>query len=261
MLQQASSLPENKLLLINMTLSFFALFLFFALGVAVIATTLGWIAVVRIRKSEGKLYGYRLAAFSALFFPTVLFLLMTSLLSVFAMRLELIFGLVVLFTLLTLCVKLFRALLRKVRGQEGAQEILGWKKNRFLYVGLAVLLVMSGTLLFLQQPREMGRSLVSESQDGKYEAEVTTWKRMRVFGADEVTYHFLLQDFGDEYDEPYIFEESSHSLAPLRKKPLFSDKGQIVWKDVSEAAVFYWAGKEVYRIETEPVKGSSSADS
>ena len=128
-----------------MNFTFFALILLFVLILSILASILGWIAAARIRKSDGKLSGFRLAAFSALCLPTLLLLLISVLLSVLAMRFELVLGLAVLLTLLPLSVRCFQFLLRSVRGEKGG-PVFAWANNRYLYSGLIFLWMVGGIL-------------------------------------------------------------------------------------------------------------------
>ena len=58
-------------------LSFFAIFIILLMLITIPGVIMGWVAAGRIRRSEGKLYGMRFAAFAALFVPIIIiFILM-----------------------------------------------------------------------------------------------------------------------------------------------------------------------------------------
>lgn len=120
-------------------------------------TILGWVAAARIRRSEGKLYGLRIAAFAAMFVPTLLLILIPVMAFAVAMRIgvfssslqeedSMILGAVLFATFALLSVKVFQGCLRHLRGKGTFRETFGLKRNRLLLIALALIWLVIGGL-------------------------------------------------------------------------------------------------------------------
>lgn len=236
------------------------LFLFVIVLMLIPATICGWVAASRIKRSEGKLYGLRLAAFAGLFFPGVVLFLIPVVCTTLVIRLSMIsdkepsviLGVAVFITFAFLCVKVFSGLWRKILGKGRIRQTFGLKKNKYGFGFLVILWIVTGVLLFVQRPRQEGKVSSAESLNFSYQAEASTWRQMHIFGRDRLTYRFTLEGKGGSIQEEW---EIPVPFSKTKPEYVFSERGIIQWRQDSSLVFFMVDGRKVFQIETKPLRG------
>lgn len=241
--------------------AFFGLILILLLLIP--GTILGWVAAGRIRRSEGQLYGLRLAVFAGMFFPTVLLLVLpfatTAIMvrvSVFSLSLSKIDGVLLAALVFAssafLSVRIFQASLRGILGKRKNRELFRWKKNRVPLIVIALLWIGIGVLFFLQRPRQIDELVTSESKDQMYQAKASTWHQMQAFGSDRVFYRFKIRGKGGAVNQSWDISVPTAELAKdYLTSPIsdywFEENGSIRWGEANSKVEFIVSGVVVFQ--------------
>lgn len=246
----------------------FALFLVFFVVMLVFGTILGWVAAGRIRRSEGQLYGLRLAAFAGLFFPALLALI-TPLVVATAVARSLsattqasgpFLAIAALVSLAFVSVRLFQAARRNILGKGEIRELFGRKKNRVPLILISLLWIGVGCVIFLQRPRQVDEVVKSESENQLYQATASTWEQRQVFGAKRAFYRFEIAGRGGTVNRswdvliPTAELAKSHSASPIAHY-WFEKEGSIQWHEPNREVEFIVDGVVVFEASLSSLQG------
>lgn len=230
----------------------------------IIGTLLSWIAAARIRTSEGKLYGLRLAAISGMILPTLVFILMPFAFTAILIRIQshtlsfpwhdvtfLVAGVFITFAFLS--IKLFQGCRRRILGIGTFRERFALKKNRIVIGFLALLWIGLGSLTYLQRPQKLDDDTTSKSPDGEFSARASTWHSRRIFISDLTTYRFEIIDRDGNPKSvrqiPVAMTGHSQNITDFSESSeyWFSKIGAIAWETDSSEAYFLVNGSEFFR--------------
>lgn len=234
----------------------------------IIGTILTWISAARIRNSEGKLYGLRLAAISGMILPTILLIVLPFAVAAISIRIQshsfgflehdailLGFGLFITFAFLS--VKIFQGCRRCILGIGTFREGFGLKKNKIIFGLLTLLWGGLGIIFYFQRPKLIDDYTTSKSPNGEFTARASTWHSMRIFTSDQTSYRF---EFIDRYGNakrlrqlPVASTGHSRSMTDFSETSddWFSSIGTIEWEADSSEAHFLVKGRRLFRASVE----------
>jgi hypothetical protein len=249
-------------------LSFFAILIFLMILITIPGVIMGWVAAGRIRRSEGKLYGMRFAAFAALFFPilavfilpfAIIFLAFTflSLNQVFDRSHAILFATPILAIGLILGYKFSQSLYFGVT--RGEPILAGFRRrlNSLTLGVLAVLLVAFGSVMYIQRPKPVGNVMASQSTGGAFKVEASTWHRRWIFRSDELCYRFEIVDQRSGGNRAWEIPVKSLPKWSDNSSPSndqFGENGSIHWKADNSEVVFKMDESDVFTIATDPIR-------
>ncbi|MEZ5329784.1 MAG: protein kinase [Verrucomicrobiales bacterium] len=227
---------------------------------AATGSILGWRAAIQIRKSEGKLYGKRLAVFTGMVVPSLFVIPLVgiagaSLKELFASSPQ--FGdatalLVGTATVSSFCAIAFLGLRTCFRYLAG-RPLQCYSKRILTVAGVLVgLWIVSGTLLWVQRPKTTGIPTTAQSPSGSYSATATTFRRNHVFGPDLVTHRFELTNQKGEvlYHWEMPVPPNSQAISPE-----FNNTGVVRWEKSNDGTIavsFIWFGETIHKITVLP---------
>jgi hypothetical protein len=249
-------------------LSLFAIFFILLMLITIPGVIMGWVAAGRIRRSEGKLYGMRFAAFAALFYPILLLFAVLFILCAFVFRFSTFSynlnneaALLILAPLITtgliVWFKFSQALYHGVT--KGEPIPIGFR-NRLKIRTAAIITILwlgCGTAMYLQRPKPMGNVMNSQSPGGEFIVEASTWHRMRIFGSDELSYRFEIVDQRSSEDRAWEIPVKSLPTWNDGSSPPnygFAENGTIHWEADNSEVVFRMDGSDVFTIATNPIR-------
>ena len=249
-------------------LSFFAIFVILLMLITIPGVIMGWVAAGRIRRSEGKLYGMRFAAFAALFVPIIIIFILPLAVCFLVLRLStfslgfeedyaLLFTIPIFATGLILSYKFSQALYFGVTKGESILRGFIRRLNWLTLGALAVLWIGFGVVMYLQQPKPIGNVITSQSTNGAFRVDASTWHRMRIFGSDELCYRFEIVDHRSSEDRAWEIPVKSLPTWNDGSSPPnygFAENGTIHWEADNSEVVFRMDGSDVFTIATNPIR-------
>ena len=124
-------------------------------------------------------------------------------------------------------------------------------------MALALLAAVGVSLgAWLQRPQPLDDPIIAEN--GQCTAQASTWRAMRIFGSDKLTYRFTVQDRGSAVSLRWEIPVPIERLATRALRDcLFNPNGRIVWASDASAVTFFVQDVEVSR----QVLGDSQAAS
>jgi predicted Ser/Thr protein kinase len=144
--------------------------------------------------------------------------------------------------------------LKGARAQARGKEF-GAAWRRVVLGALGLVAVSAGLIAWAQRPQLVDRPIVSDSPDGQFSALASTWRAMRVFGADRLTYRFTVQGRGGAFFErweiPVPIGELMEGYAAQPLEDYFFEKhGRIQWSEDNKKVSFLVRGIEVSALNT-----------
>ncbi|MGJ8723570.1 MAG: hypothetical protein ACSHYB_03345 [Roseibacillus sp.] len=254
---------------------FFSFFFIFLILLILPGIVMGWIAAGNIRRSDGELYGMRLAVFAALFVPGLLLLALPVIAFAIVLRFcsfslsmgdgdAMLWAGPAFVTTLFLSLKVFQGCLAHLLGKDSFRQLFGLKKNRWVLSFLVLMWGALGIIFFLQRPLLDGKVSQAESPNRMFIAKGSTWRRMRIFGKDETSYRFEIVGQGERYHQRW---EAPIPVARLATDYVnvpnvnFGEKGTIHWDEEGRNVQFRVNGQEVFRAsvdDSNDLHGSAS---
>lgn len=224
-------------------------------------TIMGWIAAGRIRNSEGRLYGLRLAAFAALFIPVLILVVVSIMPAFIGVRIAgyhydaddftmILVAFVIAATFLIFSIKLSQSLYCRLHKGVPVWKNFRERINVITIVTIVVLWWGAGIVVYLQRPQEIGAAKMEKSPDGKLIATGTTWHRNRIFSADKTNYLFQVHNQEGGLYKSHAFHILPTTVPVMNAEEYdFGKNGAIQWSNDSREVRFLLKDEELYSTE------------
>jgi len=132
-------------------------------------------------------------------------------------------------------------------------------------IGAAALCAMGlGLFVWIQRPERLDTTIAADSPDGQYSALASTWRAMRMFGEDSLTYRFTVSGrsgaLGEKWEVPVPIAELTDGFQTQGLGYFsFAKHGRIQWSDDGTRVSFRVRGVEVSARDLSNGRHSSQA--